>query len=391
MPIINRIADFHDEMTAWRRDLHAHPETAFEEIRTSDFVAGKLSEFGYDVHRGLAGTGVVGTLKGAKADNGRAIGLRADMDALNMDEANTFGHRSRHKGKMHGCGHDGHTTMLLGAARYLAETRNFAGTIHLIFQPAEEGAGGGRRMVEDGLFEKFPVESVYGMHNMPGIPVGSFGTRPGALLTAMDLFEIRVNGVGTHAAVPELGVDPIVAASHIVLGLQTVVSRELNPLMSVVLSITELYAGTGAQNVIPDHAILRGTARILNREVRGTIEERVRRIVAQTAQAHRCSVDFNYRHNYPPLVNDAEHTKFVVGVAEEVAGAGKIDPDYPPNMASEDFSFMLEKKPGAYVFIGNGPEDGNRVLHNPNYDFNDEILPLGASYWARLVETSMGR
>ena len=279
MPIINRIADFHDEMTAWRRDLHAHPETAFEEVRTSDFVAGKLAEFGYDVHRGLAGTGVVGTLKGAKPDNGRAIGLRADMDALNMEEANTFSHRSRHKGKMHGCGHDGHTTMLLGAARYLAETRNFAGTIHLIFQPAEEGAGGGRRMVEEGLFEKFPVESIYGMHNMPGIPVGSFGTRPGAILTAMDLFEIRVNGVGTHAAVPELGIDPIVAASHIVLGLQTIVSRELNPLMSVVVTITEFHAGTGALNNIPDHAILRGTARILNPEVRDTIEQRIRRIV----------------------------------------------------------------------------------------------------------------
>jgi amidohydrolase len=389
MPIINRIADFHDEMTAWRRDLHAHPETAFEEFRTSDFVAGKLVEFGYDVHRGLAGTGVVGTLKGAKPDNGRAIGLRADMDALNMEEANAFSHRSRHKGKMHGCGHDGHTTMLLGAARYLAETRNFAGTIHLIFQPAEEGAGGGRRMVEDGLFEKHPVEAVYGMHNMPGIPVGSFGTRPGAILTAMDLFEIRVNGVGTHAAVPELGIDPIVAASHIVMGLQTIVSRELSPLVSVVVTITEFCAGTGALNTIPDHAILRGTARILNPEVRDTIEARIRRIVESIAQAHRCNVDTKYWPNYPPLITDPEHTKFVIGVAEGVTGAGRVNPDYPPNMASEDFSFMLEKKPGAYVFIGNGPEDGDRILHNPHYDFNDEILPLGASYWARLVETSM--
>jgi amidohydrolase len=214
MPIINRIADYHAEMTAWRRDLHMHPETAFEEFRTSDFVSGKLAEFGYEVHRGLAGTGVVGTLRGAKPDNGRAIGLRTDMDALNMEEMNTFDHRSQHKGKMHGCGHDGHTTMLLGAARYLAETRNFAGTIHLIFQPAEEGAGGGRRMVEDGLFDKFPVEAVYGMHNMPGVPVGSFGTRTGAILTAMDLFEIRVDGIGTHAATPELGIDPIVVASQ---------------------------------------------------------------------------------------------------------------------------------------------------------------------------------
>lgn len=389
MPIINRIADYHDEMTAWRRDLHMHPETAFEEVRTSDFVAGKLAEFGYEVHRGLARTGVVGTLKGAKGDNGRAIGLRADMDALNMEEKNTFGHRSQYKGKMHGCGHDGHITMLLGAARYLAETRKFAGTIHLIFQPAEEGAGGGRRMVEDGLFEMFPVEAVYGMHNMPGIPVGSFGTRTGAILTAMDLFEIRVEGVGTHAATPELGIDPIVAASQIVLGLQAIVSRELSPLMSVVLTITEFRAGTGALNNVPDHAMLRGTARILNPEVRDSIEERVRRIVEGIAHAHRARVHIKYWHNYPPLVTDPAHTKFIVGVAEEVAGKGKVDPDYPPNMASEDFSFMLQKKPGAYVFIGAGLEEGGRILHNPLYDFNDEILPIGASYWARLVETSM--
>jgi amidohydrolase len=332
---------------------------------------------------------VVGTLRGAKPDNGRAIGLRTDMDALNMEEMNTFDHRSQHKGKMHGCGHDGHTTMLLGAARYLAETRNFAGTIHLIFQPAEEGAGGGRRMVEDGLFDKFPVEAVYGMHNMPGVPVGSFGTRTGAILTAMDLFEIRVDGIGTHAATPELGIDPIVVASQIVLGLQTIISRELNPLMSVVVTVTEFRAGTGALNNVPDHALLRGTARILNPEVRDSIEERLRRIVEGIAQAHRARVEIKYWHNYPPLVTDPEHTKFVIGVAQEIAGAGKVDPNYPPNMASEDFSFMLQKKPGAYLFIGNGPEGGGRILHNPLYDFNDEILPIGASYWARLVETSM--
>jgi amidohydrolase len=391
MPVINRIADFRDEISAWRRDLHAHPETAFEEFRTSDFIAGKLAEFGYEVHRGLAGTGVIGTLGGAKADNGRSIGLRADMDALNMEEMNTFGHRSQHKGKMHACGHDGHITMLLGAARYLAETRNFAGTIHLIFQPAEEGAGGGRRMVEEGLFEKFPVEAVYGMHNMPGIPVGSFGTRTGAILTAMDLFEIRVEGIGTHAATQELGVDPIVAASQIVLGLQTIVSRELNPLAGVVITITDIRAGTGALNTVPDHAILRGTARILSPEVRDTIEKRIRRVVEGLAQAHLARVDIQYRHNYPPLVTDPIHTKFAIGVAEEIAGAGKVDANYPPNMASEDFSFMLEKKPGAYLFIGNGPEEGGRILHNPRYDFNDEILPIGASYWARLVEIKLAR
>ena len=246
-------------------------------------------------------------------------------------------------------------------------------------------------MVEEGLFEKFPVEAVYGMHNMPGIAVGSFGTRTGAILTAMDLFTIRVDGVGTHAATPELGVDPIVVASNIVLALQAIVSRELNPLAGVVITITDLRAGTGALNTVPDHATLRGTARILSPEVRDTIEERVRRIVQGIAQAHRARVDIDYQRNYPSLVTDPMHTKFAVGIAEEVAGTGNVDANYPPNMASEDFSFMLQKKPGAYVFIGNGPEDRGRILHNPLYDFNDEILPIGASYWARLVETSLAR
>jgi hippurate hydrolase len=391
MPIINRIAEFHDELTAWRRDLHAHPETAFEEFRTSDFIAGKLVEFGYEVRRGLAGTGVVGTMTGASPNNGRSIGLRADMDALNMEEMNTFAHRSQHKGKMHGCGHDGHITMLLGAGRYLAETKNFAGTVHLIFQPAEEGAGGGKRMVEEGLFDKFPVEAVYGMHNMPGIPVGSFGTRVGAILTAMDLFEIRIEGVGTHAATPELGVDPIVVASLIVVALQTIVSRELNPLAGVVITITDIRGGTGALNTVPDHAILRGTVRVLSPEVHETIEKRIRRIVEGVAEAHLARTEIEYRRNYPPLITNPVQTKIAIGVAEEVAGAGKVDANYPPNMASEDFSFMLQKKPGAYLFIGNGPEEAGRVLHNPHYDFNDDILPIGASYWARLVETKLAR
>jgi amidohydrolase len=391
MPVINRIADYHKDLTQWRRHLHANPETAFEEFKTSDFVAAKLEEFGYRVDRGLAGTGVVGTLKGSKPDNGRAIGLRSDMDALNMEEANDFAHRSRNPGKMHGCGHDGHMTMLLGAAKYLAETRNFAGTIHLIFQPAEEGAGGGRRMVEEGLFEKFPVEAVYGMHNMPGIPVGSFGTRTGSILSAMDLFDIKFTGVGTHAATPELGVDPIVVASHAVLALQSILSRELNPLEGAVITITDIRAGTGALNTIPSHAVLKGTARILSPQVRDTIEGRLRRIVQGVADTYRASVVVNYRTNYPPLVTDPDLTKFAISVAENVAGTGRVNPDYPPNMASEDFSFMLQKKPGAYLFIGNGPEANDCLLHNPLYDFNDEILPLGASYWSRLVETAMSK
>jgi amidohydrolase len=387
MPIVNRIADFHAEMTEWRHALHAHPETAFEEFWTSDFVANKLSGFGYAVHRGLAGTGVVGTLKGNKPDNGRAIGLRADMDALNLVEANTFEHRSQIEGKMHGCGHDGHMTMLLGAAKYLAETRNFAGTIHLIFQPAEEGAGGGRRMIEEGLFDKFPVEAVYGMHNMPGISIGSFGTRTGSILSAMDLFEIRINGVGTHAATPELGVDPILAAAHMVVALQGIVSREVDPVEGAVVTITDIKAGTGALNTIPTQAVMRGTARILSPTVRETIETRLRRIVDGVAAAYRADVEIDYRQNYPPTITDPVHTQIAVRVAEEIVGTGKVNANYKPNMASEDFSFMLQKKPGAYIFIGNGPEKGTNLLHNPGYDFNDYILPLGSSYWSRLVET----
>jgi amidohydrolase len=386
MPIINRIGDFHAEMTEWRRAMHAHPETAFEEVWTSDFVASKLSEFGYAVHRGLAGTGVVGTIKGSKPDNGRAIGLRADMDALNLVEANTFGHRSQIEGKMHGCGHDGHMTMLLGAAKYLTETRNFAGTVHLIFQPAEEGAGGGRLMIEEGLFETFPVEAVYGMHNMPGIPVGSFGTRTGSILSAMDLFEIRINGIGTHAATPELGVDPILAAAHVVVALQGIVSREIDPVEGAVVTITEIKAGTGALNTIPSEVVMRGTARILSPTVRDTIEARLRRVVAGVAAAYRADAEIAYRQNYPPTITDPVHTQTAVRVAEEIAGTGKVNANYKPNMASEDFSFMLQKKPGAYIFIGNGPEEGTNLLHNPRYDFNDDILTLGSSYWSRLVE-----
>ena len=387
MPVINRIAEFHRDMAAWRRTLHAHPETAFEEFLTSDFVAEKLTEFGYEVHRGLGITGVVGTLKGQRPDNGRAVGLRADMDALNLEETNDFPHKSRVEGKMHGCGHDGHTTMLLGAAKYLAETRNFAGTLRVIFQPAEEGAAGGRRMIEDGLFERFPIDCIYGMHNMPGIPVGSFGTRAGSILAAMDLFEIRINGEGTHAATPELGVDPILVAAHTVIALQGIISREICPIEGAVITITDIKAGTGALNTIPNHALMRGTARILSPAVRSTIEGRLRRVISGVAAAYRASADLTYQPNYPPTVTDPLHTEIAVGVAEDVVGKGKVDPNYTPNMASEDFSFMLQKKPGAYIFIGNGPEDNGRILHNPRYDFNDDILPIGSSYWARLVET----
>jgi len=277
--------------------------------------------------------------------------------------------------------------MLLGAAKYLAETRNFAGTIHLIFQPAEEGAGGGRRMIEEGLFDKFPVEAVYGMHNMPGISIGSFGTRTGSILSAMDLFEIRINGVGTHAATPELGVDPILAAAHVVVALQGIVSREIDPVEGAVVTITDIKAGTGALNTIPTQAVMRGTARILSPAVRDTIETRLRRIVDGVATAYRTDVEIDYRQNYPPTITDPVHTQIAVRVAEEIVGTGKVNANYKPNMASEDFSFMLQEKPGAYIFIGNGPEEGTNLLHNPGYDFNDDILALGSSYWSRLVET----
>jgi amidohydrolase len=360
MPIVNRIADFHAEMTEWRHALHAHPETAFEEFWTSDFVANKLSGFGYAVHRGLAGTGVVGTLKGNKPDNGRAIGLRADMDALNLVEANTFEHRSQIEGKMHGCGHDGHMTMLLGAAKYLAETRNFAGTIHLIFQPAEEGAGGGRRMIEEGLFDKFPVEAVYGMHNMPGISIGSFGTRTGSILSAMDLFEIRINGVGTHAATPELGVDPILAAAHMVVALQGIVSREVDPVEGAVVTITDIKAGTGALNTIPTQAVMRGTARILSPTVRETIETRLRRIVDGVAAAYRADVEIDYRQNYPPTITDPVHTQIAVRVAEEIVGTGKVNANYKPNMASEDFFLHAAKEAGGLYFHRQRSREGSQ-------------------------------
>ena len=387
MPLVNRIANFHAEMTEWRHAMHAHPETAFEEVWTSDFVANKLSEFGYTVHRGLAGTGVVGTIKGNKPDTGRAIGLRADMDALNLVEGNTFAHRSQIEGKMHGCGHDGHMTMLLGAAKYLAETRNFAGTVHLIFQPAEEGAGGGRRMVEEGLFEKFPVEAVYGMHNMPGILSARSARAQGQFFLRWIFLK---SGSMASAPMPQ---PPSLASTlswpPLMWWLLCKASSAAKSTLSrpLFVTITEIKAGTGALNTIPTQAVMRGTARILSPAVRDMMEARLRRVVAGVAAAYRASAEIDYRQNYPPTITDPAHTQTAVRVAEEIAGIGKVNATYKPNMASEDFSFMLQRKPGAYIFIGNGPEEGNNLLHNPGYDFNDDILPLGSSYWSRLVET----
>ncbi len=388
MPIINRIAAFHSDLTAWRRHIHAHPETAFEEHRTADFVAAKLSEFGIEVDRGLAGTGVVGTLRAGKGS--RAIGLRADMDALHVAEANGFDHRSTHAGKMHACGHDGHTAMLLGAARYLAETQTFDGTVHFIFQPAEENEAGGRVMVEQGLFEKFPVEAVYGMHNWPGLPVGRFAVRPGPMMAASDLFEIVVTGKGAHAAMPHRGIDPVVVAAQIVGALQSIASREASPLDSVVVTVTQFHAGD-TWNVIPQQAILRGTTRSFTPELRDMVEASLRRIATGIAAAHGANAAISYDRRYPPTINSEAETELAAAAMSEVAGSENVERDLPPTMGAEDFAFMLQAKPGAYVWIGNGGEASGPGLHHPAYDFNDEILPIGASYWARLIERNLPR
>jgi hippurate hydrolase len=383
MPIIDRIAGFHDEMTAWRRDLHAHPETAFEEHRTADYVAEKLGGFGIEIHRGLAGTGVVGTLR---RGDGPAIGLRADLDALHIREANGFGHRSQNIGKMHACGHDGHTAMLLGAARYLAEAARFRGTVHLIFQPAEENEGGGRKMIEDGLFEKFPVQAVYGMHNWPGAPVGTFAVRPGPMMAAYDIFEITVTGKGAHAAMPHTGIDPVVTAAQIITSLQTIASRTTHPVDAAVVSVTQIHGGD-TWNVLPEEVVLRGTTRSFKPAVRDAIEAQLSRIAEGVAAAHGARVAIRYERRYPPTINHEAETEIAARIAADVVGIANVDRNPTPTMGAEDFAFMLEQKPGCYIFIGNGPSDGGKVLHSPHYDFNDEVLPIGASYWARLVET----
>ncbi|HZB93749.1 MAG TPA: M20 aminoacylase family protein [Stellaceae bacterium] len=387
MPIVNRIADFHKDLTLWRHELHAHPETAFEEKQTAEFVARRLQEFGIEVHRGLAGTGVVGTLRGA-APGSRAIALRADMDALHIHEQNGVDYASQNPGRMHACGHDGHTTMLLGAARYLAETRNFAGTVHFIFQPAEENEGGGRVMVEQGLFEKFPVEAVFGMHNWPGMQAGKFALRPGAMMASFDIFEITVKGKGTHAALPHLGIDPVVAAAQIALGLQTIASRSLHPLDSAVVSVTQIHGGD-TWNVIPEEVVLRGTVRAFKPELQDKIEAGIRRIAEGVAASMGASVALRYERRYPATVNSPAEAETAATIATEVVGEANVDRELTPTMGSEDFAFMLQAKPGAYIFIGNGRNGAS--LHNAHYDFNDEILPIGASYWARLVERVLAR
>ena len=389
MPIINRIAEFHGELTKWRRHIHAHPETAFEEYETASFVAKKLQEFGIEIDQGLARTGVVGTLRGNHG-NGPAIGLRADMDALDIHETSTHDYVSTNPGKMHACGHDGHTTMLLGAAKYLSETRNFSGTVHFIFQPAEEFAGGGREMVNDGLFKKFPCETVWGMHNFPGQDIGTFAVCPGPAMAAADTIDITLKGQGTHAAFPHQGTDVMVAASHLVTALQTISSRSIDPMESVVLSITQIHAGE-TYNIIPEEITLKGTVRSFKTEIQDIAETSIKRITDGITKAFGMKYQVTYTRGYPATINSLPESEFAAEVAADVVGEENVLTDLAPKMGAEDFSFMLNENPGCYIWVGNGPGKGGCYLHNPKYDFNDEILPIGASYWARLVEKSLAK
>ncbi len=382
-----RIAELHDELIEIRHDIHRHPEIAFEEVRTADIVAAKLESWGLDVHRGLGKTGVVGTLRAGSSN--RAIGLRADMDALPVDELNAFDHRSVIDGKMHACGHDGHTTMLLGAARTLAQNRDFNGTVHFIFQPAEEMYGGAKFMIEDGLFDKFPVEGVWGMHNMPGLPAGHFSVATGPVMAAADEYRVKITGVGGHAAYPHYAVDPVYIASEIVVALQTIASRRVDPLGSVVVSTTVLRAGN-AGNVIPETAEMVGSARAFTTGVQDEIEGSIRRIAEGVAQAHGATAEVEYTRGYPPTINHPAETEIARQAAIRTVGAENVGGAGLPMMASEDFSFMLNERPGCYLFIGNGEGDHAVECHNPHYDFNDAILPIGVRYWVTLVEDVFG-
>jgi amidohydrolase len=389
MPIINRIAEFHPEMTEWRRRIHAHPETAFEERETAALVAELLASFGIAVDRNVARTGVIGTLRGALPGH-RAIALRADMDALHIAERNDFPHASRVPGRMHACGHDGHTAMLLGAAKHLAETRNFAGTIHFVFQPAEENEGGARLMIEEGVLERYPVDAVYGMHNWPELPVGEFAIRPGPMMAAFDIFEITITGRGGHAALPNLAIDPIVAAAQVVTGLQTIASRNVHPLDSAVVSVTQIHGGD-TWNVIPETVVLRGTTRSFSPSVHDQMEPAMRRIAEGACRACGAQMELRYERRYPPTLNAPPETERAARAAGSIVGESKVKRDLVPSMAAEDFAFFLERKPGAYIWIGNGTAATGGLLHSPNYDFNDAVLPIGASYWVRLAESVLAK
>jgi len=387
MPIVNRFADFADEITEWRRDIHANPEVMYEVHRTAGIVAEKLKGFGVDeVVSGIGKTGVVGIIKGRDTGSGRVVGIRADMDALPINETTGLPYASTVPGKMHACGHDGHTAMLLGAAKYLAETRNFDGAVALIFQPAEEGGAGGRAMVEDGMMDRFGIQEVYGMHNHPGTPLGTFTMRPGPLMAATDQFTIEVEGYGGHAAYPHKTVDATMVAAQIMVMLQTVVSRNVDPINAAVLSITQFHAGD-AFNVIPEVAHMAGTVRTLNPQTQDLVEKRMGETIELTARALGATARLDYMRNYPSLVNHAEQTEFAAGIAREISGEANVMTDTPPVMGGEDFAFMLNARPGAFVFVGIGED--RAPVHHPKYDFNDDVIPIGCSYWARLIETAM--
>ncbi|CCM77546.1 M20 aminoacylase family protein [Rhizobium mesoamericanum] len=386
MPILNRAAELQDEVTEWRRHIHARPELLFAVENTAAFVSEKLKEFGVDeIVTGIGRTGVVGLIKG-KGEGTRTIGLRADMDALPLTEVTGKPWASTTPGKMHACGHDGHTAMLLGAAKYLAETRNFNGNIAVIFQPAEEGGGGGNLMVKDGMMERFGIEEVYGMHNLPGLPVGHFAIRSGAIMAATDEFTITIKGRGGHAAQPHRTIDPIAIGAQIVSNLQLIASRSVDPLRSVVASVTKFNAGF-AHNIIPNDATIAGTVRTLDEEVRDLAETRLKQIVNGLADAHGAEVDINFNRNYPVTYNHLTETGHAVRIAAEIAGAANVNAEIDPMMGGEDFSYMLNARPGAFIFIGNGDTAG---LHNPAYDFNDETIAHGISYWVRLAEQRLG-
>ena len=386
MNIIPQLAADKDIMATWRRDIHAHPEIAFEEHRTAQLVADKLREFGLEIETGIAGTGVVGTL--TKGRGNRAIGLRADLDALPIQEANEFAHKSTHAGKIHACGHDGHTTMLLGAAKYLSEHGEFEGTVYFIFQPAEENEGGGRAMVEEGLFDRYPMEAVYGMHNIPGMAVGTFAVKPGPMMAAFDIFELVVTGKGGHAAMPHLTIDPMVVGTKIVEAYQSIVSRLIDPQDPVVLSVTQFHAGD-AYNVIPNEVSISGCTRCFSPRVQAQLEAQMKQVATEICRAYGASCEFRYERRYPPTVNSEIEAHLAGSVAAELVGADRVNLNPKSAMGSEDFAYMLQEKPGAYIWIGNGDGEGSCMVHNPGYDFNDDILPIGATWWVKLAETSL--
>ena len=391
MMLAEGILELQSEIQAIRRDLHAHPELRYEEHRTAAVVAAKLRAWGLEVTEGIGGTGVVGTLR--RGTSTRSVGLRADMDALPLQEHNAFAHASKHAGKMHACGHDGHTAMLLAGARWLSLHGGFDGVVHFVFQPAEEGGAGAQKMIDEGLFERFPCEAVFGMHNWPGTAVGTFSVTPGPMMASSNEFEITIRGKGAHAALPHNGIDPVLVATHLVQALQSIITRNKKPVEAAVLSVTEIHAGD-ATNIIPDSAIVRGTVRTFTIETLDLIESRMKALTEQLPPAFGATGSLHFHRNYPPTINEPAQTAFAVGVMTELVGADNVNAACEPTMGSEDFAFMLLAKPGCYAFIGNG--DGSHregghglgpcMLHNPSYDFNDELIPLGGSYWVKLVQ-----